>query len=409
MASGSDDGTAQVMDIRNGRQIAIVPVGSPVEAAGFTTTDALVLVSVDGTIRTVDLANKAGFEQVRSGSGRIVDISPAGKYFATWLPAPGNSHELVINDRSGRRLWSLPVRSDTFAATASFGFSIDDKYFTVVDPQAGVTMYEAFGGAMVSKEEGTAQSAVAVISGDGRTVVWAVGNTLKILRLSLESGHVGAVRDLPPIGRGIGRIAVLALSPDGTLLAAAGEGGSGARTGISVFDVNANKWLASTDDEVHVELAAFSDDGRHLLTLSENRLMLFKMPGGVRAWPANTALGIKDVAHIGFSHDGHMIAAVGEDVSNSTMAMELIDAADGKALASTRYPANDKMDGIRHALAFEPDFLAIADGISIARLPRTRDALVTLACSVSRAGIPPDEWKNVDMPLPATCRGQSRK
>src|SRR5262249_33629469 len=74
-ASGSDDGTARVIETGTGYPIAVVPMGAPVESVAFTKENNLEVVS-GKTVRTVNVFDRPAFQSLPG----TVGISPGGKY-----------------------------------------------------------------------------------------------------------------------------------------------------------------------------------------------------------------------------------------------------------------------------------------------------------------------------------------
>jgi len=77
-ASGSEDGTARVMEIQ-GRPVALLPTGSPVQSVTFTQDFNLAVLSGD-TVRIVSVFfGRPGFE-TKALNGAAISISPRGRY-----------------------------------------------------------------------------------------------------------------------------------------------------------------------------------------------------------------------------------------------------------------------------------------------------------------------------------------
>lgn len=147
--------------------------------------------------------------------------------------------------------------------------------------------------------------------------------------------------------------------------------------------------------------AIFSTDGATLLTTSSDALTTYRMPEGSQLWAIETPAEIRNATHASFNINDSEIALM--DLINGRIALAIFDAKSGQMVSSMAYPANDKLDGLRRALAFDDDAILAADTISIARIPRTSQALIRAACAILSRNITAEEWKTVQAPPAKTC------
>jgi WD40 repeat protein len=104
----------------------------------------------------------------------------------------------------------------------------------------------------------------------------------------------------------------VALSPDGRLLAAAGNS-NGCRSKIKVWSVKDASLLCCLETEVgNLSLLKFSPDGMFLAgTIGGSRIALWQLPDGERQWSETLT---KNISHLAFASQGcGALVAVCED------------------------------------------------------------------------------------------------
>jgi WD40 repeat protein len=103
-----------------------------------------------------------------------------------------------------------------------------------------------------------------------------------------------------------------ALSPDGSILAAAGTGVSNAPGSLVLWDVATGQPLRTLTGQGWMNSVEFSRDGRWLATSSVDRTV--KVWEVATGQAAETLLGHeREVNAVVFSPDGQAVAAAGED------------------------------------------------------------------------------------------------
>jgi WD40 repeat protein len=384
LASGSDDGTAKVMESATGEQVANVPVGSPVKAITFTNEDNLVLLSADGIVRTLDIGRKSELQYVQSRSGQIVGISPGTQYFTTFnqkIGQDGNTGlEFAINDRkTGNVLRTVQGTSDLQRDNNRIRYSVDEQTVIAVSPDYGIKQQAPKSDQTLFQEPLAGNARAIAISGDGKTVAVATPQSIDIIRSS------GAKRrELLNVAKAI----TIALAFDGNLIAV----GSDAPF-VSLLDVDTNKEVARLSLDAPLLMAAFSPDGRYLLTFAQDKsLALFPNGGGKALWQRRDL----DVSQMSFSHAGHLIAVVGD----SQPVTSVLDLPTGRNVATIQ----NARDSQPVAAAFGPDdsYIDVASDTSVARHSLETDKLIQQTCALLTRNLTEAEWATVSTGTPYT-------
>jgi WD40 repeat protein len=382
-ASGSDDGTAQVIEAGTGRRVALVPAGSPVRAAAFTTANSLVLLSEDGTVRTVDIVNKPAFQASQAPSGTILGISPRGRYFTTFSVSSAGASSLdlgVIDRATGRKLWQQVVPIELSEGVTRY--SLDEKYLVAASRGCGMRVYEANTGKELLHKADAPGLVTQAISGDGKTVAWATAKFIEILHSDVSRQDTLKVSNTR----------LLELSPDGTVVAAGSEDPF-----LSVLEVATKKEIFRVQQGAPVTKAAFSSDGRYLVTSSANNTLILSEVSSRRVlWQSKNA----DVfTSLLFSHAGNVIAASG----GRQPVVWLIDTTTGKTLSTIPIPR--EVEPVGAAFSVDDSYLDIADETSVTRHYLRHKDLIEQTCSVLTRNLAKDEWDTfmVAMPYGPTC------
>jgi WD40 repeat protein len=370
VASGSEDGAAQVMEASSGRRVALVPGGSPVRAAAFTAGNHLVLLSADGTVRTVDFVNKPAFPVFQTVSGAVVGISPRGRYFTKFVNTPGENSTLnleIIAGLTGRTLWQQVVPFELTDGVTRY--SLDEKRFVATSLASGISVYDAETGQTLYHRPQTPGAVIQAISDDGKTVAWATANSIELFRLDNSRQERLEVPN----------IRLLNLSPDGKLVVAAGGGPF-----LAVLEAATKREIFRVQQGAPVTGTAFSSDGSYLASSSANNtLTLSEVFSGKVVWQlSNAATG----ALLLFSHDGRIVAAGG----GSPPAFQLIDTRTRKTLSIIQIPREAEPVGA--AFSSDGAYLDIADAASITRHYLRPKDLIEQACSLLTRNFAQDEW-----------------
>jgi WD40 repeat protein len=353
LASAGDDGSIRIWDAATGRPrelasglgvvrgLAVAPDGSWVASAGD-----------DGSIRVWDAGSAPTVPVIEhGGSARGVAISPDG----TWLAAAttvgrlriwdavtaqaryalqGGALAVAINDDGGRiavagddravRVWA--TRDRTLERTLPHSRRVNAVAYgpngTLLATAAddGVRLWDASTGAVRLTLAGTGNSRlayddrvygvavspdgtwVAAAGGDGTVRIWDAANGALLRTLS---GLGGRPED-GPASTYAGRVRGVAISVDGTMLAAAGGDGL-----VRTWDARTGQPLYTLTGHVGEVLGvAISVDGSWLATTGRDRTL--------RLWDATTwrpgpmARGERPLCACAWFPDGSGVSAVGE-------------------------------------------------------------------------------------------------
>lgn len=257
--TGSADGILRRWDVREGQ--LVLPIGDRVFAAAY---------SRDGRIVATGGPDGARVEEV--GTGRLlrsIAVQPDSRGVNAVALSP-DGRRLVTSETSSvasgarplpARLFEIggdrpPIALEQSEALARATFSPDGKL--VVGDRFGAPIWDAETGRLLRRLNGTERSIeVHAFSPDGRLL--AAGDSEGGVRLrEIEGGRV--VRTLePPEAAKAGWIQSVAFSPDGALVAIAGG------DTVRIREASTGR-LARTLDIPSVESAAFSPDGRFMVT-----------------------------------------------------------------------------------------------------------------------------------------------
>jgi WD40 repeat protein len=377
-ASGSEDGTARVMETGTGRVIALIPTGSPVKSVVFTATNDLVLASSDKTVRTVNILKRPAFEALHVDG--TIAISPRGRYLTTFSGT--STSELAIVDRvTGETRLRQPLPPD-LVTTGVMRYSMDEEHLVVTGAAHGMTAYELKTGKTQHKPAPPDLTAQA-ISGDGRTVAWTSAKNIEVFRTD----------DSRQDRLEFSNTRVLELSADGQFVAAAGKDPT-----LSVFDVATKNKLFDVQLETSVKKAAFTPDGRYLVTSADNRnLILSDMRTRQALWRLNDA----EASLLVFSHDGSILLTGGSGEGDSAFDVKLIETATGKTLLAVR----NETQPLGAAFSIDGRYFDIVDDTSITRHYLRSEDLIEQTCKLLTRNLRQDEW-NTFLPSKAyrqTC------
>jgi len=365
VASGSEDGTARVMETGTGRVIALVPTGSPVKSVVFTATNDLVVASNDKTIRTVNILKRPAFEALHVYG--TIAISPRGRYLTTFSPT--TTSELAIVDRvTGEKPLRQQLPRD-LVTTGVMRYSTDEEYLVVTGIAHGMTAYELKTGKTQHKPAPPGLTAL-TISGDGRTVAWASAKNIEVFRTD----------DSRQDRLDFSNTRVLELSAEGQFVAAAGKDPT-----LSIFDVTTKNKLFDVQSEASVKKAAFSPDGRYLVTSTDNRhLILSDMRSHQTVWRLKDA----EASLLVFSHDGSILLIGGSGEGDAAFDVKLIETATGKTLFAVRRETQP----LGAAFSIDGHYFDIVDDTSITRHYLRSEDLIEQTCKLLTRNLRQDEW-----------------
>jgi WD40 repeat protein len=340
----------RLWEVANGRELPRPKDAPGTEAVAFSADGALVAsAGVGGTVR---LWRTASGQEVRPAEGHS-----GPPLFATFSP-DGKAVISVGRDLT-RRVWD-PVTGRQLRATAGLpegvrvaAVSADRRLFALGGSANEVSLRHVVTGKGMGKLaawQGWSASALS-FSGDGKVLAWGTAYQ-SVLLSALPTGEElrSWNTDGGPHGHWVGR-PCLALSPDGTLIASAGDsdGPDGTTWPIRV---------RTAPEGVELRRLAGHKDGVNCLAFSPRGDLLASggADGLVRVWEAATGTERArlaghegQVGAVSFSPDGRLLASGGRDGS-----VRLWDVRAGKELR--RFAARP---GQADGLAFAPDGRAL--------------------------------------------------
>jgi WD40 repeat protein len=367
VAAGSSDGTVQLWDAATQQELGTTMTAGPaaVRAVAFS-PDGKVLAAggEDGDVRLWDTAT-----QGQSGATMATGAPVAALSFS------GNGTTLATAEGDGStELWSPATQQQTGAALAGRG----SARVSALDFGAGAGLLatgDATGTITLWSAAGFHQSSAPVLVGTPESLAAAGGHAPAafsarggILAVSSERGTVRLRNALTgrPVGRPIAShhaVTGLALSPDGTTLAVAGDGiqlwstATGHRIGGPLHATAATAATAAAGP------AAFSPDGRLVAAIgSDGKARLWNVATQQQAGTAVALLisGRPARGALAFSPDGRTLATAADG------SIRLWDTATQQEIGT----AMTAGPGPAYAVAFSPDggTLATAGGDGTARL-----------------------------------------
>ncbi|QJW93650.1 WD40 repeat domain-containing protein [Frigoriglobus tundricola] len=376
--SSSHDRTLCYWDARTGKPIAVLSGHTdPVIAAAFRTDGTLVSASVDGTLRLWDVTGAESGYAIRGHTNFVYNVAffPDGERVAS---AAWDGTARVWNATTGRELHKLDHAGD--------------QYVSAVAVHPGGQMV-----ATLSRHEDAAQNSVRLWDVGAERVLhtWKLPTNWQDGRLAfaprgdlLAAGGVdGRVRlwdvgtraEVGVLEGGSWPIRDVAFSPDGTLLAGAGDDGDGS---VRIWDVRSRKQVrVLTGHKRGVYTVAWNRTGTMLASGSNDHT--------VRLWDTTTWAPFDplfqgtNVYGVAFTADGKLLACACAD-----NLIRMWDAQTRRELAKL----SGHSDYVHH-LAFSPDGTRMVSA-SGDRTLRVWDTL----SNNERAGATPDP---ANRPCPA--------
>jgi WD40 repeat protein len=215
LAIGHGNGTVEVRDLTSDRVVTdFADGGSAIGALAFSADSRTIAVShQDGTVDLRDVATgtaRAGPLSGGAGGYSYFSLSPDGRRLA----AAGADRDVVVWDLTS------PVGSATFLGRSNdivggLVWSSDNRTLAVLDPTAGVTVYDAATGKSVRRIPVAGSSTEGLALGpDGRRLAVGTGDG-RFSLFDLTTGKAG-----PAFGEFGPPMEWFAFSPDGATLAA---------------------------------------------------------------------------------------------------------------------------------------------------------------------------------------------
>jgi WD40 repeat protein len=356
LASGANEGTVRLWDVKSHQQLAQVSAGPlPAKTVAFS-PDGRSFAAGDenGTISLWDSATHEQLSAPIHVHDRVLSIafSPGGQMLAT-----GELKGLV-------RIWSITTRKElgapitVHAPVGSVAFSPNGRILASGNYDRTVQMWSIRTHKQVGHSLKTSLATVTEVAFSPH------GNTFATLTTELF-GHgrvqLWNVATGEQLGRSIGvgnEISGFAFSPDGRTLACGGRGGT------TLWSVATGREIRqSLRSSAHIATVALSPDGKILASGGEDDLIKFSSTAPVRQLEV---LGRRGSGHaeaklLTFGSDGHTLVTVGEDgrVYHWNLARHTLLG-----------PMLDTSPAVAHCRMLSPDggILASDDGAGVIRL-----------------------------------------
>ncbi|WP_406317829.1 serine/threonine-protein kinase [Streptosporangium sp. NBC_01639] len=345
------DGPAREIEIRDLSGPGRISLDRVCDACGFTAAYSadgkLVAVAKGGSVEVKETATgRTAADTLSDGSRGGLLFSPDGRHLASYT---GSS----ITIWSDFNLVPVLVRKID-SITPSLAFDPDGRTVRYLDEDTVVTLDL---GALLRPARLKGTDGGAVLSPDGRLLAARREGTHRVTLWDVRRRRpVGA-----PLDVGRGSFFQMAFTPDGRRLAVSRQGGGGGGSVIGIWDTSSLKRVATVSAKEPGEVAAMalSPDGTALAASVEeaaappdSTVHLWDLPGGRQRW----VLRQDAVTGLAFHPDGRSLGVAGGE-------NRLVDVATGKAVGR---PYGAPASNVRvAALAFSKDGSRIAVGSGI--------------------------------------------
>jgi WD40 repeat protein len=315
LAAAGNDATIRLWDVATHLPIGQPLIGhtKPVRALAFS-PDGTILATGgangDDTIRLWDVAtlSQRG-TPLRGQSGGVNSII---------FTADGN--RLISGGGNGTLVWDVETKTPfanilkTDHGTSSIAFSPDGKTLAAAGDDGYITLWEvathtSLGKPLKLPGEYQTFAGYLFFTPDGKRLVTRILYDLVIWNLDTR-------QPIPAESRKAGPIGVMALSPDGKMIARNGAG-TAQYGGASIWDIAKQQYLDNGKGMViHAGRStsmAFSPDGRLLATGGvDGTIVIWDVATGETAVPMMTG-HLKAVRALSFSQNGTLLASGGDD------------------------------------------------------------------------------------------------
>jgi WD40 repeat protein len=347
LASGADEGTIRLWDVKSHRQLAQVSAGTlPVKTVAFS-PDGRSFAAGDEN-GTISLWDSARYEQLGGpihSHDRVLNniaFSPSGQMLAT-----GGIEGLV-------RIWSVATRKELGAPIAvhapvgSVAFSPDGRILASGDYDNTVRMWSVRTHRRLGNPLNTFHKIVTEVafSPDGRTLATLTTELFGQGRIQLWD-----IATRKQLGGSIGgreEISGFAFSPDGQTLAGGGNGGT------TLWSVATGREIRqSLRSPAHIATVAFSPDGKILASGGEDHLIKLSSVAPVQ--------GLEVLGSPRAGRARAKLLAFGSDGRNLVTASENGQVSHWDASGHTQLgPTLDTYPAVAHCRVLSPDGRTLA-------------------------------------------------
>ncbi|MBL8793175.1 MAG: protein kinase [Planctomycetia bacterium] len=271
LATASEDSNIRLWDLATGRQQRGIAIKADASAGLVYASGGKVLIvgSSDLMVRFFDIGDGTCIATVKCPGVTLAHLvcSPDGETLAT------ASRWNII------KLWKVKTQTAVgqheMGVTNSFvmGFSDDAKSLVVCNTAGSATLkiLDTATGQVKTASNPIAQAGGGTpldISADGNLIVWQGTDDRKLYFLRMRTGETGLIADRPAVSQR-NHHAILAVSPDGALLALCGRSNFKPGT-VQIWDIAGGEERASLTWSAGMvfQRPSFSSDGRFLAVLA---------------------------------------------------------------------------------------------------------------------------------------------